>query len=79
MWFCWPPENQAAQSLYPFTAPAVSAPMMKRCSTRNVSIAGSAPQVGSAYPILTAAGSLVGSFASLTEPASGLAPGTPRF
>jgi hypothetical protein len=33
---------------YPFTAPAVSAPTMKRCSTMNVSIAGSADRMAAA-------------------------------
>ena len=39
---------------------------------------GNAPALGSAFPILTAAGGVSGSFSALTEPASGLAAGT-RF
>ena len=36
------------QSSHPFTAPAVSAPTMNLCSTRNVSIAGSADRMAAA-------------------------------
>jgi outer membrane autotransporter protein len=43
-----------------------------------VSSVGSTPALGVAWPILTAAASVSGSFAALTEPAGGLAPGT-RF
>jgi subtilase-type serine protease len=43
-----------------------------------VSSLGSAPPLGSSLPILTASGGVSGSFSALTEPASGLAPGT-RF
>ncbi len=39
---------------------------------------GAVPALGSSFPILTAAGGVSGSFASLTEPASGVATGT-RF
>ncbi|MDR3536168.1 MAG: autotransporter domain-containing protein [Acetobacteraceae bacterium] len=48
-------------------------------STLVVSSSGrNSPALGTVSPILTAAGGVTGSFASLTEPASGLAPGT-RF
>lgn len=43
-----------------------------------VTSVGNTPALGSAWPILTAAAGVSGSFTSLTEPASGLAPGT-RF
>jgi len=45
-------------------------------ATLVVSSIGGGPPLGSAYPILTAAGGVSGGFASLTEPAGGLAPGT---
>ena len=41
-----------------------------------VTVNGNAPGVGSMWPILTAGGGVAGNFASLTEPPSGLAPGT---
>jgi subtilase-type serine protease len=41
-----------------------------------VTVNGTAPVLGSVWPILTAAGGISGDFASLTEPPSGLAPGT---
>jgi len=47
-------------------------------ATLAVASFGGAPPLGTAYPILIAAGGVSGSFASLTEPASGLAAGT-RF
>ena len=43
-----------------------------------VSSVGNNPALGSTWPILTAAGGVSGSFAALTEPTGGLAPGT-RF
>ena len=46
--------------------------------TLAVASVGDPPALGSAWPVLTAAGGITGSFGSLTEPASGLAAGT-RF
>ena len=49
-----------------------------RRHARSSASVGNTPALGSAWPILTAAGGISGSFGSLTEPASGLAAGT-RF